>query len=601
MRDIFEPLGWAVRTVHKDNGIDFDIEIFVNFKSTGVFFKVQLKSSGRTRYSAEGFISQQLKVPNAHYLCREVRLPVVLLHADVERKRTFWCAPQLMIPELQRMLAEKDRESISLRIPAANELPLTVNELVETITQVEQVLASRLIISTPARVFVDSISQHVDEDEFARELQDLTRKVQDRADFIKVNQAHELFQSRRYTEAIDKARSVFNNCEASVSFRFAALLTIENAELASAMVSQAPQDSYATIHLKTSRQLLELTRKGPQHLKLQAMIAREAAKLAQLTHRYHGVLLNWVTHRTGTNTMWKAQLLFEKTALYRQILFKYNQCIRLANYSAQMRVRNGIQEALVRIVDAISPWILNLRGEGLNELADQYSASALQICKLAASVALHDGNDEGLFMAAAKALTTKRATTGEAVDFALATIAQIKDESTKQKTQELFDSIIRMYEGGRKVEGPLKTTYRQIYENMATALGVDLNDSDDPTSRLVQIGIADLDPSRILANCEHIFVTFGVRGIVAERLNMPTAGHKILHCNLHEYAIQGLSLDGAYAQFKESFCDRCGDCSPRPSSWKYSEEWQEKENKRHVEYMKRFARRTGTPQLPGLK
>jgi hypothetical protein len=27
MRDIFEPLGWAVRAVHKDNGIDFDIEI----------------------------------------------------------------------------------------------------------------------------------------------------------------------------------------------------------------------------------------------------------------------------------------------------------------------------------------------------------------------------------------------------------------------------------------------------------------------------------------------------------------------------------------------------------------------------------------------
>lgn len=44
MKSIFEPLGWAVRKLYKDNGIDFDVEIFDNFKSTGIFFKVQLKS-----------------------------------------------------------------------------------------------------------------------------------------------------------------------------------------------------------------------------------------------------------------------------------------------------------------------------------------------------------------------------------------------------------------------------------------------------------------------------------------------------------------------------------------------------------------------------
>lgn len=29
MRGIFEPLGWAVRAVHKDNGIDFDMNLAV--------------------------------------------------------------------------------------------------------------------------------------------------------------------------------------------------------------------------------------------------------------------------------------------------------------------------------------------------------------------------------------------------------------------------------------------------------------------------------------------------------------------------------------------------------------------------------------------
>jgi hypothetical protein len=126
MRSIFEPLGWAVRKCEKDNGIDFDIEVFDNFKSAGVFFKVQLKSSEGTRYStSKEFLSQQLEIPNAEYLCREVRLPVVLIHADVKDQRTLRYAPRLMSHELQAIIARKTRNSITVRMPAANELPLS--------------------------------------------------------------------------------------------------------------------------------------------------------------------------------------------------------------------------------------------------------------------------------------------------------------------------------------------------------------------------------------------------------------------------------------------------------------------------------------------
>jgi hypothetical protein len=187
---------------------------------------------------------------------------------------------------------------------------------------------------------------------------------------------------------------------------------------------------------------------------------------------------------------------------------------------------------------------------------------------------------------------TKYAPKGEAVDFALATIDEINDEGTKRKTQEFVDRVIRSYQG-EKLEGPVKTTYRQIYENMATALGVNLANPNDPISELVQIGIADLGPSRILVNCEHIFITIGAQGMVADLLDMPTAGQKILHCDLHEYAIQGLSLDGVYNNFKKKYCDNCPDCSPRPSSWQYSDEWQQEQNQKHVEYMKRFGKRVG--------
>jgi hypothetical protein len=246
----------------------------------------------------------------------------------------------------------------------------------------------------------------------------------------------------------------------------------------------------------------------------------------------------------------------------------------------------------MRIVAAMSPFNISLLGEGLSELAERYSASALQLCKLAAALALNDNDEDSLHMVATYALYTKRSPTGDAVDFAQEMIGKIKDEEIKQNAQYLVDHSIRGYRGER-IEGLIETTHRQVYENMATSLGVNLNDVNDPISNIIQIGINDLDPSRILKNCEHFFVTLSARGLVAEILALPTAGHKVLHCDLHEYAIEGLTLDKTYQSFKKRYCDRCPDCLPRQSDWRYSEEWQQEENKKHVEYMRRFAKRTG--------
>lgn len=43
LRTIFEPLGWTVNKLEHDYGIDFLVEVFRNYQSTGVSFKVQLK------------------------------------------------------------------------------------------------------------------------------------------------------------------------------------------------------------------------------------------------------------------------------------------------------------------------------------------------------------------------------------------------------------------------------------------------------------------------------------------------------------------------------------------------------------------------------
>ena len=41
---------------------------------------------------------------------------------------------------------------------------------------------------------------------------------------------------------------------------------------------------------------------------------------------------------------------------------------------------------------------------------------------------------------------------------------------------------------------------------MANAMGIDLTDENDPIARMVRIGIDDLNPERVLRDCEHISV-----------------------------------------------------------------------------------------------
>jgi hypothetical protein len=120
MREIFHSVGWAVNKIASDYGIDFDNQIFEQGKATGEWFKVQLKSSENTQYSAKGdFISETLDKMHVVHFSTEMRDPVLLIHADVKAKRTFWFAPQLSPP----VSVDDPRSTVSIRIPTENELP----------------------------------------------------------------------------------------------------------------------------------------------------------------------------------------------------------------------------------------------------------------------------------------------------------------------------------------------------------------------------------------------------------------------------------------------------------------------------------------------
>jgi len=587
LRTILEPLGWTVNKVEHDYGVDFDVEIFRDFKSTGVTFKIQLKSSDSTVYSANrDFIPQELKIRNAEYLCREVRGPVILVHADVNSRRTFWVAPQLDVESMRKLVAGANGEAITIRIPTENDLPATISQLVKTLARVESLLATRVMVSSPIPDFISSAKGQI-----PREV--VIQGLKDKTDSLRIEAAQEKLRDGVGDKALSDVDAIINDPASSIGMKFSALLMKERIRTVGLQRSQVPQAEVPNFRLAMTKELQRLVKRGPAHLKFHALIARKAAELDCLVRADWGLYLNYRLHQNVGDPIWGSVLAFHRAALMRKITVKYNQCLRLTQYAANSIHRWALPEALLRIPVAAGVFVLRLRIEELTTAADYYSASGLEVCKLVAWICDESHDETQLPGVVLGAVLLSQNLSDENLEWAQQVIGRIQDQEIKQTAQFLLDRALRR-RGGEKFEDDIETTTRQIVENMAISLGINMSDPNDPTAKLVQIGIEDADPGRVLKNCEHIFVSIAPNpplsptGVLARTLGLPSIGPKILHCDLHNYYESGATLDFAYGKFKRQFCAGCSESAPRPPGWSYSDEWQDQENLRHLKFMDDF-------------
>jgi hypothetical protein len=227
--------------------------------------------------------------------------------------------------------------------------------------------------------------------------------------------------------------------------------------------------------------------------------------------------------------------------------------------------------ALLRIATPVSLVLSRYELEGLREAAGALRASAFRLCKFVAAVASELGDDNAAARSAIAAASLSQDPDGECFQWARAVLARIEDEEARS-----FGSTIVKHQADRIRGGPLPTdpyqqsTAKQIYENMASAFGIDMADPADELAKMVRLGIDDLNLGRVLKNCEHLEVALKPMRGISSGLRLPTMGTKQLRCTLHGVAIAGLALDDVYGAFKVKHCDNCNECVPRPADWSYS-------------------------------
>ena len=240
LRGYLEPRGWVVRKVEQseDYGIDFEVEVFSDegghFHSTGFIFKVQLKSSSKSRYlKSASCVSSEIKKKHLAYYIKELKIPVVVMHADVIGRRLFWAVPQFY-EQFRRLADPNSNEKVTLRIRTDNELPATLERMLREVNRAATMIATRAVVATPIPEFLEGLQANVVGESLARDLRD-------RSDAVRLHELQRLFLAHAYDRAEEVISEVLTDKQSSVQNKYWALLEQERIMIRRLFEAHSPQ------------------------------------------------------------------------------------------------------------------------------------------------------------------------------------------------------------------------------------------------------------------------------------------------------------------------------------------------------------------------
>jgi hypothetical protein len=509
LREALEPLGWIVNEVQEDYGIDCNVQVFDGGSPTGAWFHVQLKSSSRSNYAADRtFISQELPIDHARHYALELRQPVLLVHADVASKNVYWYAPQLD-HQLSAVLGKATAKSVAVRIPTEQQLPRSAARLLSTLDRIYLAMGNRELTSASAASFAESLGCLPNQER-------LYRAFREKNDVLKLRRIGELLKQGDLSQARSRAEGVLADPDSTVEIKFWAQIHLQAIDCREIIHSGRPQGELPRLLVTHANSLQKLTAKGPKHLKFSSLIAGHAAELQAMTHEDYCLFVALRQHLQGHRSPLMALSLYaRRSVLTSRIVSKYNQCVRLARYAANYTDRWALGRALIAIVNGVGGYLATLSADNKVEAESAFAQSALQICKLAAWISNETGDPVGVVLAVLGALQTTHSTDSEAYRWAVRAAGGITDPGVRA------DAVLQIERAAKRWRGePVEGDYQgdvlwQVVQNMATALGIDVNDENDPLVRGLRIAVKDDSPERVLLQCEHLPVSVGAIGPTA--------------------------------------------------------------------------------------
>ncbi len=581
------PDGWVYRELPKDYGIDGEVEVFCQGRSTGVFFKVQVKGTEKPSFLTDGrTISFPLRTDHASYFCDELLAPVFLMLVDIAERRIWWHAIQLDTDFVQRLGTARKRgnETITVHIDSENTLSDRPDALLRRRSEMALLIAVRSVSSVSETSLLNTLSSIVEIDPA---VQGLARGLS-YARFELLQRTWSVGDNRKaralITEILkDNSAPLFAKVSA---LEMAELLAIESYR------SIGKQELVPQVELRFAARQKVLCRSGPIHLRAHAALKRRLALLyAAIEHDYN-LYLNMKVYevtadRGMADPLWAMMLDQAREEAAWRVALRYQHCMKLLDWAATKGEFYLVARDTAGVLLKMVNFLVRLRLEERTQTAAFWEQRLEALASAAISIAakLEDWKLVGLLINSSLHIADiqQPESLEKWLEWARKQAAQIpKLEVRKRLLQSLEQdrsAALRLLADTEDAAPSLDEEKRMI-RAMALSLGIDLYNGQDEIANIVRIGLCDLDPTRVLKTCKHLFLTLGSRGIPAMMLGLPTAGSKTLWCTLHNHGIGGMVLDRLHKSMVEKYCSTCADRDPLPENWTWNRDWQSKQHRR---------------------
>jgi hypothetical protein len=581
------PNNWAIRNQEdqEDYGIDYELELIAeNDQPTGFIFKVQQKGVEAATIINNGTIISfsDLPIGKIHYYLRQIRLPVVLVVVDLKSKLSYWTMLQanVRVQEAYEVAVAAGQKTMTVHLPVTNVLPTTFDRLLEAVQETNNWLMVQSIKKAPSP---ELLAAAVLDSNF-----DATVKAFSlHHDTFRCEQIERLLREQRYDLAFQTAETIFNSPAESASMRFAAALNLIRIQPVLSVIRGDPQrdQNITAARLSVTATLFKITKSNGEEerrLRLYALFLHRAARLRELVQRDLGFFLSVTAQRESGNVLTLAMTNAARAPIANAII---RELRRLERHFLWM-IRRGqfyfFAPAWAQLVADVTPFVTRLRHEKIEELATPLVEWLDNTGTIAIDISTRLENWSDVIECAFQGIALSTSLNDEeALDKSFARARAIVESIPEEIVRERgVKDLTAHREEFRK--GTSDFEYEaQMYRNMASAMGVDLSDETDRIAGIINVGIRDLNPERVLKNCRYLFVTLGGGGIPAQMLGLPTAGWKTVRCTKFGYEVGTMALDNAYGSMYEMHCEKCMSCEPHPKDWKWSREWQEQQ---HAEF-----------------
>lgn len=580
------PDAWVYRELPKDYGIDGEVEVFRQGSSTGAFFNVQVKGTEKPLFLADGrTISFSLRTDHARYFCHELLAPVFLMFVDTVKQRIWWHAIQLDTDLVQRLRIAQERASktITVHIDSKNTLSDQPGLLLSRLNDMALLISFRSVSSASEVSLLNTLSS----------VRDISSAVQGFSRGLSCARV-ELLQRTWRAGDKRKARALIAEIlKDKAAPLFAKVWALEIAELLAIQSYRdiGRQELVFWVELRFAAKQKTLCRTGPIHLRIHAALKRRLALLhAAIEHDYNLYLNTKVyevtTDRAMAGPFWATMLNPAREKAARRVMFLYQHCMSLLGWAAAKGEFHLVAYDTVGVLSKMVNFLVRLRSEEMAQAASFWEQRLEVLASAAISIAVKLEEWELASMLVNSSLHIAGIRQPESLEKRMEWCRKQGEQISKHEVRRrLLDSLkeersaaIRLLADIENAEPSIDEEKRMI-RAMAMSLGINLDDPQDEIGNVVRIGLHDLDPTRALKTCRHLFLALGSRGIPAVMLGLPTAGSKTLWCTLHNYGIGGMILDQIHKSMVDEHCSTCANRDPHPKSWTWTRVWQSEQHK----------------------